>query len=60
MPIYEYKCRDCGETFEQRRSMNQRDNPAKCLKCNKEAVRVVSRTAFMLLGGGWAADGYGK
>lgn len=33
MPIYEYQCMDCGQKFEQIRSMKDADAPIKCEQC---------------------------
>jgi putative FmdB family regulatory protein len=33
MPIYEYKCMDCGARFEAMRGMRDADSPAQCKKC---------------------------
>ena len=38
MPIYEYRCRRCGETFEKLRSMKDADKSLRCPKCNAEEV----------------------
>ena len=35
MPIYEYRCKVCGQEFEEVRSMSESDDPAVCPKCNK-------------------------
>lgn len=73
MPIYEYRCQDCGHQFERRMKMSD-DNPP-CPKpdphhdyqtdgtyepapCGGETVKQISRTSFVLKGGGWAKDGY--
>ena len=36
MPIYEYRCRECGERFELRRSISDSDSEIKCPKCQAE------------------------
>ncbi|MBD3393384.1 MAG: zinc ribbon domain-containing protein [Chitinivibrionales bacterium] len=33
MPMYEYKCRDCGADFEELVSINAKENPS-CPKCH--------------------------
>jgi putative FmdB family regulatory protein len=41
MPIYEYKCRSCGGSFEITQSM--KDDPLKiCPTCGKEIRRVIN------------------
>lgn len=51
MPIYEYRCPSCQQTFEQRRSMSQATNPAACPTCQSEAPRAISRLARVSRGG---------
>jgi putative FmdB family regulatory protein len=59
MPIYEYRCPKCGTEFERLLKHSERDNPQPCPKCDeKQTEKQISRTSFMLKGGGWADDGY--
>jgi len=58
MPIYEYKCKTCGHTTEKLRSFREADEAAPCEKCQGETKRTISKTSFILSGGGWASDGY--
>jgi putative FmdB family regulatory protein len=60
MPIYEYQCRACEHTFETTQRITE--SPLKdCPVCHKpELERLISSTAFLLKGGGWYKDGYGK
>ncbi len=51
MPIYEYKCPQCGETFELRRPMSQATDPAQCPSCRVDAPRAISRLARVSHGG---------
>ena len=59
MPIYEYRCPDCGHEFEQLQRMS--DDPIKvCPECGAEQVKkMISRSSFVLKGGGWYKDHYG-
>ena len=58
MPIYEYRCADCGHTFEEIQQFSDPD-PETCPSCEAKAVkRLLSRTNFQLKGGGWFADDY--
>jgi putative FmdB family regulatory protein len=43
MPLYEYKCSQCDELFEELRSINSRDAPTNCGKCGAVAAHVLSR-----------------
>ena len=59
MPIYEYRCMDCGHAFESLQKMS--DDPiSTCPSCEGGAVKKqISQTAFVLKGGGWYKDHYG-
>jgi putative FmdB family regulatory protein len=39
MPLYEYYCEDCQETFEVLRSFSQADEPVLCDRCNSSRTR---------------------
>ena len=58
MPIYEYQCDKCGHEFE--REQRMADPPVKtCPECKARRVtKLISRSSFVLKGGGWYADGY--
>lgn len=59
MPLYEYRCEDCGLTFEVRQKFT--DKPvATCRECGGSAKKLVSRGAFTLKGGGWYDQGYAQ
>lgn len=53
MPLYEYRCRTCDETFEERRPMSQANDPATCPHGHDGAVRMLS--VFASVGGGNSA-----
>jgi len=38
VPIYEYGCKKCGNTFELMRSLSDRDKASKCPNCGSRAV----------------------
>ena len=44
MPVYEFRCEDCGP-FEQRRSFVEAGDPMTCPSCGKGARRVYSMPA---------------
>jgi putative FmdB family regulatory protein len=54
VPIYEFACRVCGHTFELRRSMEQRLEPAACAACGAPRA-VLKLSAFAVAGSGAAA-----
>jgi putative FmdB family regulatory protein len=57
VPIYEYRCGDCGEVFEYMQSMS---DPARteCERCSGRLERLISASAFQFKGGGWYRDLY--
>jgi len=53
MPIYEYRCKSCGEEFEQFRSIQDGDSGVKCPKCGSaDPERVISQIFGQCGGGG--------
>lgn len=82
MPIYEYKCQQCGHEFERQVSIVNPPDPSeiRCPRpyertvplngltgeplvevdntCGGECKRLISKTSFILKGGGWFKDGY--
>jgi putative FmdB family regulatory protein len=59
MPIYEYRCKSCGNVVEVIQRIG--DRPLrKCRECSGRMEKLVSRAAFILKGGGWFAEGYSK
>ena len=59
MPIYEYQCPDCNHQFEALQSFS--DDPIQdCPQCGGTQVsKLISRSSFILKGGGWYKDHYG-
>ena len=53
MPIYEYKCSNCGHQFEKIQKFS--DEPLKkCPNCDKNALnKLISSPSFRLSGSGW-------
>jgi len=58
MPTYDYGCKACGHEFQREQRISE--NPIKkCPECGKlQAKRLISRTSFVLKGGGWYSDLY--
>jgi putative FmdB family regulatory protein len=58
MPVYEYICKGCDHEFEREQRIT--DGPIKkCPHCGAmKAKRLISRTSFVLKGGGWYSDLY--
>ena len=53
MPIYEYRCSDCG--FQKEFIQKMSDAPhTTCPECGKESLaKMLSAAGFQLKGGGW-------
>jgi len=59
MPIYEYRCNECGQVFEEwQRDFKSRQKA--CPVCKGESERIMSSTTFVLKGGGWYVTDYSK
>ena len=58
MPTYEYMCEKCEHEFEREQRIS--DPPVKtCPECRSRKVKkLISRTSFVLKGGGWYSDLY--
>jgi putative FmdB family regulatory protein len=58
MPIYEYKCDECGHRLESIQKLN--DAPLKeCPACSRASLRrLISATGFQLKGSGWYATDF--
>lgn len=61
MPIYEYSCQSCGKTIDVLQKVSD-PTPEACTACGAQGTlsKVVSRSSFVLKGGGWYADLYGS
>jgi putative FmdB family regulatory protein len=46
MPIYEYKCLDCGKLFESYQKIANDKNEAECPKCGSQNTRRVPSSFF--------------
>jgi len=59
MPIYEYGCSQCHQTSDALQKVND-PAPETCPRCGAHdtLTRLLSRTSFVLKGGGWYADLY--
>ena len=59
MPIYEYRCKNCGSHFEKRQSVS--DEPLRvCEKCSGELEKQWSLSGFAFKGEGWYVTDYSK
>ena len=48
MPMYEYKCVECGDVFAEFRDMKDRNEPATCPQCGSCAMRTLSIPAILI------------
>ncbi len=56
MPIYEFRCRNCGEEFEELVRMGTKEEEVECPHCGKyECEKLLS--TFMTSGGGSSSSG---
>jgi putative FmdB family regulatory protein len=59
MPLYEYRCSECGETFEVIQKFS--DEPLTVHEgCGGSVERLISLSAFQLKGTGWYVTDYGR
>ena len=54
MPLYQFQCRDCEDTFEVRRSFAQATEPAAC-RCGSENTRKLLNAVAFSMGSGGAS-----
>ncbi|HPT27651.1 MAG TPA: zinc ribbon domain-containing protein [Bryobacteraceae bacterium] len=60
MPMYEYRCANCGRLYEQLRRMSEADEGLRCPYCESDDVkRQVSACAVRSSGGAGCGSGSG-
>ena len=57
MPIYEYKCRKCGNQFEVFQGISDPEVKS-CKFCKGKVQKLVSLSSFSLKGSGWYVTDY--
>jgi putative FmdB family regulatory protein len=58
MPIYEYRCEDCGHQADHLQKVSERPL-SKCPACGKKAYKkLLSAAGFQLKGSGWYATDF--
>src|SRR5438270_7203211 len=57
MPLYEYKCKQCGRHTEKRQKFSDPEI-TECPYCNGPLERVISAPAISFKGSGWYKDLY--
>ena len=60
VPIYEYRCRECGEQFERLVSMSAADLPQACRQCGAEPVERLFSSFAVRVSGRATASSSGK
>ncbi|HUI81225.1 MAG TPA: FmdB family zinc ribbon protein [Bryobacteraceae bacterium] len=59
MPLYDYRCQQCGETFEVKQKFS--DEPLTVHeKCGGKVERLISVPALQFKGSGWYVTDYGR
>ncbi len=58
MPIYEYKCKKCGNEFEVFHKMSDTEVKS-CKFCRGPVQKLISLSSFQLQGSGWYVTDYG-
>lgn len=59
MPIYEYHCENCNNTFERIRSVQYSDVPSPCPFCQNQEAHKMPTSASFKIKGFRASNGYG-
>jgi len=59
MPLYEYRCKDCGYHFDALRPMKDADNPITCKQCAGDHTERQISVFFAQSGGKVVAGGNG-
>jgi putative FmdB family regulatory protein len=59
MPLYEYKCDNCGEVFEVMQKFVD-ETLTTHQKCGGKVERLISTSAFQFKGSGWYVNDYAK
>lgn len=59
MPVYPFRCLDCGREWEEELRISEPDPPCeKTHGVHKGVERLIASTSFSLVGSGWYKDGY--
>lgn len=60
MPCYEYKCNKCGHVVNKFQTVFIDLSPLSCPKCNNDCYKIISLSAFKLIGSGFYVNDYKK
>jgi putative FmdB family regulatory protein len=53
VPVYEYRCRSCGQSVEELRQMGETEPPGPCPRCGGELRRAYGRVGVRFSGWGF-------
>lgn len=59
MPLYEYRCQDCGLRFERIEKASELKDGT-CPECGEIAHRLIGAPALQFKGSGWYITDYGR
>ena len=59
MPLYEYKCRNCGAVLEVIQKVGE-SQLKECLKCGGPLEKIISAPALQFKGEGWYVTDYAQ
>jgi len=59
MPIYEFRCKKCGDQIEVIQRMSDKP-PTRCKKCGGRLEKMISQTTFQFKGEGWYVTDYAR
>jgi putative FmdB family regulatory protein len=59
MPLYEYRCKKCGHTFEKIQKFSDK-MVKKCPECGGQVEQTISAPAVQFKGSGWYVTDYAK
>jgi putative FmdB family regulatory protein len=57
VPLYEYRCKDCGHQFEKIQSFSAPEE-TECPNCHGPIERLISAPAIQFKGSGWYVNDY--
>jgi putative FmdB family regulatory protein len=57
VPLYEYRCKQCGHQFEKIQSFSAPDEK-ECPVCKGEVEKLISASSFQFKGAGWYVNDY--
>lgn len=59
MPLYEYRCKQCGHQFEKIQSFSAPEEK-ECPQCHGDVERLLSAPAIQFKGSGWYVSDYAR